>query len=308
MSTKTKVSIGLPVYNGEQFIREKLESLISLPFNDFELIISDNASTDSTPLICEEFAKKDNRICYIRQKKNIGPLPNFRFVLEEAKSDYFVWTAVDDKMSPGFLEKNIKILESKKNIVCSISKIERYGTKINMFKPDPSDTYLQKLYKKIRRHFRTYGAVPLSGSFEKKAGIFLRRSSGQSVYGVFRTDLLKNCIEKLWDEKVGFELGVFLNILRHGDLYVLDEVLLFCWDRGVSSTGFIQAYREKRISLLELFFPFFYHFTWCAKNLGIKFILKNLDHFLWLNCWVPIMVPQELAQMLKDKISRSKND
>ena len=110
-----------------------------------------------------------------------------------------------------------------------------------------------------------------------------------------------------WEDLVRGD-PIVLNILRHGDLYVLDEVLLFCWDRGVSSTGFIQAYREKRISLLELFFPFFYHFTWCAKNLGIKFILKNLDHFLWLNCWVPIMVPQELAQMLKDKISRSKND
>ena len=66
-----KISIGLPVYNGENHIRKNLDSILAQTFKDFELIISDNASTDSTPAICKEYAKKDKRIRYIKQEKNI---------------------------------------------------------------------------------------------------------------------------------------------------------------------------------------------------------------------------------------------
>ncbi|MGI0023127.1 MAG: glycosyltransferase family 2 protein, partial [Nitrososphaeraceae archaeon] len=116
---RPKVSIGLFVYNGEKFIRKRLDSLLEQTFTDFELIISDNASTDFTSAICEEYAKKDKRVRYIHQEKNKGAIWNFIFVLQEAKSDYFVWAAVDDLLSPDFLEKNVKVLESNKNVVGS---------------------------------------------------------------------------------------------------------------------------------------------------------------------------------------------
>jgi glycosyltransferase involved in cell wall biosynthesis len=92
----TKVSIGIPVYNGEPFIRETLDSLISQTFTNFELIISDNASTDGTEAICREYAAKDARIRYERQPKNFGGFSNFELVLAYAKSDYFMWIAGDD--------------------------------------------------------------------------------------------------------------------------------------------------------------------------------------------------------------------
>ena len=94
-----QISIGMPIYNGEQFLHQRLESILSQTFTDFELIISDNASTDSTGKICEEYARKDHRIRYIRQEKNIGALLNFNFVLKEAKFNYFVWMASDDIIS-----------------------------------------------------------------------------------------------------------------------------------------------------------------------------------------------------------------
>ena len=84
---KPKVSVGVPVYNGGKFISNRLESILSQTQRDIEVIISDNASTDSTQAICEECSKKDKRIRYIRQKKNMGPQWNFNFVLKEAKSD-----------------------------------------------------------------------------------------------------------------------------------------------------------------------------------------------------------------------------
>jgi glycosyltransferase involved in cell wall biosynthesis len=90
------VSIGLPVYNGEKYIREALDSVLTQTFADFELIISDNASEDDTESICREYASRDERVRYIRQSRNIGALPNFLFVLHKATAEYFMWAAHDD--------------------------------------------------------------------------------------------------------------------------------------------------------------------------------------------------------------------
>jgi glycosyltransferase involved in cell wall biosynthesis len=91
-----QVSIGMPVFNGEKFIREALDSLLAQTFTDFELIISDNASTDGTEAICREYAATDARIRYVRQVKNLGAIANFKFVLDEAVGEYFMWAAADD--------------------------------------------------------------------------------------------------------------------------------------------------------------------------------------------------------------------
>lgn len=99
-----KVSIGMPVYNGEKFIREAIDSLLKQKFADFELIISDNASTDNTYKICLEYAERDARVKYIRQVENKGALANFNFVLEKAYGDYFMWAAADDIWSENWLE------------------------------------------------------------------------------------------------------------------------------------------------------------------------------------------------------------
>src|SRR5574337_492447 len=134
-----KVALGMPVYNGEKFLRRRLDSLLTQTFTDFELIISDNASTDSTSHICEKYAKKDGRIRYIRQKKNMGVTWNFNFVLREAKSKYFAWVASDDIISKDFIEKNLQILESNNNFVASISKITPYDSPMDDFKSNPID-------------------------------------------------------------------------------------------------------------------------------------------------------------------------
>jgi glycosyltransferase involved in cell wall biosynthesis len=99
-----KISIGMPVFNGELFIREALDSLLAQTFTDFELIISDNASTDGTEAICKEYAAKDRRIRYVRQSDNRGAVANFQFVLDEAVGEYFMWAAADDSRHPDFIK------------------------------------------------------------------------------------------------------------------------------------------------------------------------------------------------------------
>lgn len=88
----------MPVYNGKAFIREAIDSLLAQTFTDFELIISDNASTDGTDASCRKYAERDSRIRYVRQPENRGAVTNFQFVLDEAVGKYFMWAAADDML------------------------------------------------------------------------------------------------------------------------------------------------------------------------------------------------------------------
>lgn len=99
-----KASIGLPVYNGEAFLNEALDSLLGQTFKDFELIISDNASTDATADIIARHAAVDARIKYVRQPENIGAHENFLFVLSKARAELFMWAAHDDTWDENWLE------------------------------------------------------------------------------------------------------------------------------------------------------------------------------------------------------------
>lgn len=99
------VSIGLPIYNAEPFLEEALRSLLGQSFRDFELIISDNASTDGTAAICERHAQSDPRIRYVRQSENLGAIGNFRYVLEQARGRWFMWAAGDDFWGAQWLER-----------------------------------------------------------------------------------------------------------------------------------------------------------------------------------------------------------
>ncbi|MBD2214537.1 glycosyltransferase family 2 protein [Nostoc linckia FACHB-104] len=98
-----RLSIGLPVYNGKKFIRESIDCILNQTFQDFELIISDNASTDNTEKICREYAAKDNRIRYYRNAKNIGCARNFHRAFELSTGEYFKWVAYDDLHAPEYL-------------------------------------------------------------------------------------------------------------------------------------------------------------------------------------------------------------
>ncbi len=103
-----KVSIGLPVWNGEKYIRLALDSVLRQDYTDFELIISDNASTDGTEAICREYAAKDRRIRYYRNEKNIGAKGNFNRVCELACGEFFKWITYDDEIAPSFLRRCVE--------------------------------------------------------------------------------------------------------------------------------------------------------------------------------------------------------
>jgi glycosyltransferase involved in cell wall biosynthesis len=117
-----RVSIGLPVYNGERFLEIALESILNQTFQDFELVISDNASTDHTREICQEYADKDARVRYFQSRYNYGITRNFNRVFELAKAEYFRWASADDFIALDLVEKCVNVLDSEPDFVLCYAK------------------------------------------------------------------------------------------------------------------------------------------------------------------------------------------
>ncbi|MCR4306580.1 MAG: glycosyltransferase [Candidatus Yonathbacteria bacterium] len=111
-----KVFIGMPAYNGERFIREAIDSLLNQSYTDWKMFISDDSSTDNTAAICKEYAGIEPRIIYYRQKKNLGLFANFKFVLDKADTDYFIWAAQDDIREKDYLKICVEQLEKNSGL------------------------------------------------------------------------------------------------------------------------------------------------------------------------------------------------
>ena len=119
-----KISVGIPVYNGERVLRRALESLCAQTCEGLEIVISDNASTDATAEICREYAARDPRVKYFRNERNIGPIANFRRVTELARGEYFAWNAADDVRPGGSLETCVRALDRCREAVMAHGPIE----------------------------------------------------------------------------------------------------------------------------------------------------------------------------------------
>lgn len=116
------VTIGVPVYNGARFLSQALDSLLGQSASDFEMIISDNASTDGTEAICRAYAAKDARVLYVRQPVNIGAPNNWTFVAKQARGKYFKWATGNDFCPPDMVEKCVAVMEADPRVVLCYGK------------------------------------------------------------------------------------------------------------------------------------------------------------------------------------------
>ena len=123
-TTHPMVSIGMPLYNAERFAREAIDSILSQTFTDFELIMSDNASTDATATICQAYAVEDPRVCFVRNQRNLGAARNFNAVFALSSGPYFKWAAADDMCYPTFLERCVEVLERHPDAVIAYPRTQ----------------------------------------------------------------------------------------------------------------------------------------------------------------------------------------
>ncbi len=150
---KPKLSVGMPVYNGEPYIRIAIESILDQTFGDFKLIISDNPSTDQTEGICRDFASRDKRIVYSRNEKNIGAAPNYNRLVDMASAPYFRWSNADDVFAPELHERCISVLDATPDAVLSYGKTriideegnerEDYADNLDLGDDRPSDRFIR---------------------------------------------------------------------------------------------------------------------------------------------------------------------
>lgn len=127
-----RVTVGMPVFNGERFVGAALDSLLTQSFDDFDLLISDNASTDATEEICREVAARDRRVVYTRNESNIGAAGNLNLLLERATGEYFKWAAHDDMCRPDFLLRCVEALDADSSTVLAYTgafQVDDYGSR-----------------------------------------------------------------------------------------------------------------------------------------------------------------------------------
>ena len=133
-----RVTIGLPIYNGERYLAAAIDSLLAQTYSDFELVISDNASTDGTEDICREYATRDARVRYERQVENQGLTWNFCRVVELARGEFFKWHAHDDLCAPELLETSVAALDADPDAVLAYARVGIIDDRGNLVPNDPA--------------------------------------------------------------------------------------------------------------------------------------------------------------------------
>ena len=120
LNSKSLVSVGIPTYNRSHLIKRSITSVINQDYDYIEIVISDNASTDETPLICQELCQQYEKIKYIRQPTNYGPIKNFREVLEHSNGEFFMWLADDDYLDSSYISECVSFLQKNPDysLVC----------------------------------------------------------------------------------------------------------------------------------------------------------------------------------------------
>ena len=167
----TDVTIGMPLYNNAVTLPAALDSLLSQTMGNFGIILSNDCSRDETDAICREYCRRDSRIEYVRQEKNLG-YANFRFVLNSATSPYFMWAAGDDRWAPTFIQRNLDALKADASLVASVSRVQ--------FESGGQPVRLSN------------GTYPLLGTVAENLTRYLNAPGDNSrMYGVFRTDVLQ---------------------------------------------------------------------------------------------------------------------
>jgi glycosyltransferase involved in cell wall biosynthesis len=273
-----KLTIGLPTYNCENTIGNKIEELLKQSFKDYVLIISDNNSTDNTGKICESMSKKDNRIVFFQQDKNKGPFWNFNFLLQKAQTNYFVMTTPDDILSKNFLESNINILEKCKELVGSIGECSLFNRII--------DSNSHKFEINILKNSRKYQYVhPVKGKLKEKIRFYLDFQMGSQFYSIFRTKDIK--FANFYRNKANYgmwqsDFAAILKILKRGNLHVDLESFLYK-EVSTKSHSVIKYMKIFNFSISEILFSKAIFSVWFFKEFGTKLFLKNFGVLLGSN-------------------------
>ena len=202
------MSLGLPVHNGEDYLEQAIRSVLRETFEDFELAICDNASTDRTSEICREAAAADRRIRYIRNERNLGAAANYNRVFAATSGAYFKWIAHDDRIKPSYIAATLAALEADPSaVLCNtvIDHIDARGEHLGVY-----------------RSVLTACAAPRPA--QRLAALILRSHTALDFFGLIRRSAMNGSL--LHQAFHGADRAFLAQMALRGKLLQLDEPLI----------------------------------------------------------------------------------
>lgn len=203
----------MPVYNGRQFIEQALDSLLAQTFTNYELLISDNASSDDTEHICAEYRKRDPRIKYFRHLFNQGASANFNFVAQKALGEYFMWAGHDDFWELDFIAQCVTALDDNPGVVLCSSDVQFIDSGGNAISGDGLSV-IGFQYNKLD----TFGMT-----VQERVKELTAKLNWYTVYGVVRSAALRKT--RLFTEHFGADVILLMELLLQGQTFILPERL-----------------------------------------------------------------------------------
>jgi glycosyltransferase involved in cell wall biosynthesis len=203
-----RVSIGVPVYNGERYLGATLDSLLAQTFGDFELIICDNASTDTTGEIARSYAAKDRRVRYVRNETNLGLARNYARALELASAEYFRWHPADDLSGAESLARCIAVLDRQPAVVLAYPKTKFIDEGGRITSEYEDGLHLQ--------------AARPSERFEQ---LLERLGYVNALYGLMRADVVRRT--RLLGRYPGSDIVFLAELSLYGTFWEIPEFLFY---------------------------------------------------------------------------------
>lgn len=284
MSSKSRVTVGMPVYNGDNYLAETLDSIVAQSYQNFEVVISDNGSTDGTERICREYAAKDPRFQYHRSDVNLGVSRNFKRTVGLSSGDYFMFLAHDDKLAPEFLEQCVAVLDAQPEVALCYPKAIEIDTRGNHLykKEQPLDAGSSKAHLRFRQMIRM-------------------DHNCETLFGLIRADVLKKTV--IHGDFPDGDRVMLAEVSLHGKYYRVPDYLFLHREHPVRSINLYPT-RFERMALLE------------PQRAG-EFVLPHVDEFFeYLRCIrrAPLKFSERLAcyaemlRWLKDNNKRMRRE
>jgi len=222
-STRTRrsplVTIGLPVYNGARFVGETLDSLLAQTYENFELIICDNASYDGTEDICRAYAAKDSRIRYVRNPTNLGAAKNYRLTFELSSGKYFRWANSDDLFAPTSLSRCVDVLESHQSTILTYPKAKLIDERGQIISKYEDCLHLQS-----------------NRASERFKKVSLELGLVNAIYGLIRADVLRRTA--LIRAFRGADMVFLAELSLYGKFWEIPEFLFYRRLHPTASSSF----------------------------------------------------------------------
>ena len=212
----------MPLYNAERYLREAVDSILGQDYTNFELVISDNASTDGTESICEEYAVRDKRVSYHRSDRNLGAIWNFNQVRELSRGEYFMWAAHDDVRAPRYISSCLEAMEARPEAVLCCTEIG----------------FIDENGQPLQPWTDLDGIRPVGATVRDRVSAIARARYWWDYYGLIRSSVLANMrpARPVW----GFDVIVLMDLCLRGPVLLVPEKL-FCYRVDTQKTQQVMA-------------------------------------------------------------------